>query len=138
MTDLAARPNTPLAFAPPIGLLAFAGWGLALFAAKFALDHSVARFGFGRGWAPWGYLVTSVPLSALIRRTSRTSFSPTAASSASPPLDGGRRTRIAGTTWYEHNLWPAGYWRVWSNHIIHRIHGRVLNHVKRLSEQASL
>ena len=50
------------------------------------------------------------------------------------PLDGGRRTRLEGTTWYEHNLWPAGYWRLWSDLIIHRIHGRVLGHVKRLAE----
>lgn len=50
------------------------------------------------------------------------------------PLDGGRRTRLEGTTWYEHNLWPAGYWRVWSDGIIHRIHGRVLGHVKGLAE----
>jgi hypothetical protein len=50
------------------------------------------------------------------------------------PLDGGKRTRLEGTTWYEHNLWPAGYWRVWSDAIIHRIHGRVLRHVKSLTE----
>jgi hypothetical protein len=50
------------------------------------------------------------------------------------PLDGGRRTRLEGTTWYEHNLWPAGYWRLWSDFIIHRIHGRVLTHVKGLAE----
>ncbi len=50
------------------------------------------------------------------------------------PLDGGGRTRLEGTTWYQHNLWPAGYWRLWSDLIIHRIHGRVLGHVKGLSE----
>jgi hypothetical protein len=50
------------------------------------------------------------------------------------PLDGGRRTRLEGTTWYEHNLWPARYWRLWSDAIIHRIHRRVLTHVKGLSE----
>jgi hypothetical protein len=44
------------------------------------------------------------------------------------------RTRLEGTTWYYHNLWPAGYWRVWSDYIIHRIHLRVLSHVKRLAE----
>ena len=53
------------------------------------------------------------------------------------PLDGGRRTRLEGTTWYEHNLWPAGYWRLWSDLIIHRIHGRVLTHVKGLAEASS-
>jgi len=44
------------------------------------------------------------------------------------------RTRLEGTTWYQHNLWPAAYWQVWSDAIIHTIHRRVLNHVKVLSE----
>jgi hypothetical protein len=52
------------------------------------------------------------------------------------PLDGGRRTRLEGTTWYRHHLWPAAYWRLWSDQIIHRIHIRVLTHVKQLSEAA--
>ncbi len=46
----------------------------------------------------------------------------------------GGRTRLEGTTWYQHGLYPAGYWRLWSDGIIHRIHLRVLEHVKRLSE----
>lgn len=46
------------------------------------------------------------------------------------PLDGGRRTRLHGSTWYKHGLEPAGYWRWWSDAIIHRIHGRVLEHIK--------
>jgi hypothetical protein len=50
------------------------------------------------------------------------------------PLPGGR-TRLEGTTWYVHNLWPAGYWQVWSDFIIHRIHQRVLSHIKTLSER---
>ena len=49
------------------------------------------------------------------------------------PLPGGR-TRLAGTTWYEHRMWPQTYWRWWSDFLIHRIHGRVLEHVKALSE----
>ena len=49
----------------------------------------------------------------------------------------GGRTRLEGTTWYRHNLWPAAYWRIWSDFIIHRIHLRVLNHVKMLSEATS-
>lgn len=47
----------------------------------------------------------------------------------------GHRTRLQGTTWYRHHMWPANYWRLWSDFIIHRIHLRVLNHVKELSEQ---
>jgi hypothetical protein len=53
------------------------------------------------------------------------------------PLDAGRRTRLKGTTWYRHHLWPAAYWRLWSDQIIHRIHTRVLEHVKALSEASS-
>ena len=51
------------------------------------------------------------------------------------PLDGGR-TLLEGTTWYYHHLWPADYWQLWSDHIIHTIHLRVLNHVKQLSERS--
>jgi len=43
-------------------------------------------------------------------------------------------TRLEGTTWYEHNLWPASYWQLWSNYIIHQIHMRVLRHIKTLAE----
>jgi len=48
--------------------------------------------------------------------------------------DGSVRTRLSGTTWYELDLHPAGYWRLWSDALIHRIHGRVLRHVAALSE----
>ena len=50
------------------------------------------------------------------------------------PLPGGR-TRLAGTTWYEHRMWPQTYWRWWSDFLIHRIHARVLEHVRDLSEK---
>jgi uncharacterized membrane protein YhaH (DUF805 family) len=46
----------------------------------------------------------------------------------------GSRTRLEGTTWYHHSLWPASYWQLWSDFIIHRIHLRVLNHVKNFAE----
>jgi len=49
------------------------------------------------------------------------------------PLSGGR-TLLIGTTWYRHHLWPAAYWRLWSDAIIHRIHLRVLRHIKAQSE----
>jgi uncharacterized membrane protein YhaH (DUF805 family) len=45
------------------------------------------------------------------------------------PLPGGR-TRLEGTTWYTHTIWPAQYWRLWSDYIVHRIHMRVLEHIK--------
>ncbi len=46
------------------------------------------------------------------------------------------RTRLVGTTWYTNRMWPAPYWGLWSDAIIHRIHARVLNHVKALAEQS--
>ncbi len=51
------------------------------------------------------------------------------------PLDGGRRTRLEGTTWYSHGLYPEAYWRWWSDALIHRIHRRVLDHIRDLSER---
>lgn len=52
------------------------------------------------------------------------------------PLPGGR-TRVEGTTWYRHRIWPADYWRVWSDWILHSIHTRVLLHVKREAERGA-
>jgi hypothetical protein len=46
-----------------------------------------------------------------------------------------RHTLLEGTTWYQHGLWPEMYWTIWSQAIIHRIHMRVLVHIKDLSEQ---
>lgn len=52
------------------------------------------------------------------------------------PLPHGR-TLLEGTSWYQHGLWPAPYWRLWSDAIVHRIHARVLEHIRMLSEQES-
>ncbi len=46
----------------------------------------------------------------------------------------GNRTRLEGSTWYDLRIYPAGYWRLWSDLLIHRIHTRVLEHVKRETE----
>jgi uncharacterized membrane protein YhaH (DUF805 family) len=46
----------------------------------------------------------------------------------------GGRTRLEGTTWYQHHMFPEAYWRFWGDYVIHKIHRRVLEHVKRLSE----
>ena len=43
-------------------------------------------------------------------------------------------TLLEGTTWYENRFWPTPYWHLWSDYIIHRIHTRVLSHIKTLSE----
>ena len=51
------------------------------------------------------------------------------------PLPGGR-TRLEGSTWYQMELGPAAYWKVWGDWILHAIHGRVLDHIKDLAEGA--
>jgi uncharacterized membrane protein YhaH (DUF805 family) len=43
-------------------------------------------------------------------------------------------TRLEGTTWYRNAIWPSLYWRIWSDYIIHRIHLRVLVHIKNEAE----
>ncbi|HEX2683928.1 MAG TPA: hypothetical protein VHL77_08340 [Ferruginibacter sp.] len=44
------------------------------------------------------------------------------------------KTLLTGTTWYAHKIKPAFYWRFWSNYIIHKIHNRVLAHIKKEAE----
>ncbi|MBK9730671.1 MAG: hypothetical protein IPO83_05200 [Chitinophagaceae bacterium] len=44
------------------------------------------------------------------------------------------KTLLEGTTWYYHNIKPAFYWQLWSDQIIHKIHDRVLTHIKTNSE----
>ena len=43
-------------------------------------------------------------------------------------------TKLLGTTWYSHDIWPGFYWRLWSDFILHKIHFRVLNHIKKEAE----
>lgn len=43
-------------------------------------------------------------------------------------------TLLEGTTWYTHDIWPTWYWRLWSDAILHRIHQRVLAHIKAEAE----
>ena len=45
------------------------------------------------------------------------------------------RTLLVGSSWYQHGLWPAQYWRWWSDAIIHRIHLRVMDHIKAEAEK---
>ena len=47
------------------------------------------------------------------------------------------RTVVEGTTVYTHDIAPDIYWRLFSDEIIHRIHLRVLNHIKEVSERSS-
>jgi hypothetical protein len=50
------------------------------------------------------------------------------------PLPNGN-TLLEGTTWYYHDIKPVFYWRQWSTFIIHKIHQRVLEHIKQQSEK---
>ena len=47
----------------------------------------------------------------------------------------GGRTRLEGSTWYVLDMGPAPYWKLWGDAIVHRIHERVLAHIKELSEE---
>lgn len=49
-----------------------------------------------------------------------------------PLPDGG--TRIVGRTRYALDMSPKAYWRAWGDGIIHRIHMRVLTHIKDMAE----
>lgn len=43
-------------------------------------------------------------------------------------------TLLKGTTWYINKIKPGMYWAIWSDYIVHKIHKRVLNHIKKVSE----
>ena len=47
----------------------------------------------------------------------------------------GGGTRLEGSTWYVLDMGPAPYWKLWGDAIVHRIHERVLAHIKKLSEE---
>lgn len=49
-----------------------------------------------------------------------------------PLADGG--TRLEGRTWYKLDIYPHAYWTLWTDWLLHRIHDRVLRHIKRLAE----
>ena len=47
---------------------------------------------------------------------------------------GHQRTRLEARTWYQLEIYPLGYWALWSDWIVHRIHLRVLKHIQRITE----
>ena len=47
-------------------------------------------------------------------------------------------TLLEGTTWYQDYFWPQAYWRPISDTIVHRIHTRVLEHVRKQAEAGVL
>jgi hypothetical protein len=44
-------------------------------------------------------------------------------------------TQLEGISFYRNSMWPAPYWRLWSDEVLHQVHLRVFNHVKALSEK---
>lgn len=44
-------------------------------------------------------------------------------------------TLLEGTTWYYNKIQPNAYWTLWSDYIIHKIHKRVLAHIKEQAEK---
>ncbi len=46
----------------------------------------------------------------------------------------GEQVVLEGTTWFTHSLSPQWYWGPISDYMIHRIHERVLNHIKQTVE----
>ena len=51
------------------------------------------------------------------------------------PLPNGG-TRLTGRSWYKLDMQPHAYWTIWSDWLVHTIHGRVLRHIKQISENA--
>ena len=45
-----------------------------------------------------------------------------------------KKTELEGTTWYTLKILPQVYWNLWSDFVIHKIHKRVLNHIKSSAE----
>ena len=43
-------------------------------------------------------------------------------------------TLLEGTTWYVNKIKPGFYWTLWSDYIVHKIHKRVLAHIKTQAE----
>jgi hypothetical protein len=88
---------------------------------RFRVTESAAPM---REWSPYGEIVTKHLHGYFISREGQ--FQLTRLPN--------NHTLVDGTSWYQHGLWPAEYWRWWSDAIIHRIHMRVLTHIKTLAE----
>ena len=53
------------------------------------------------------------------------------------PLPNGR-TRVEGTSWFQHDLWPQFYWAPLTREVVRELHVRVLQHIKVLAEQSAM
>ena len=89
---------------------------------RFSVTHNPAPM---REWSPYGHVSPKHLHGYLISKQGQFRLTRLA----------NDRTLLEGTTWYQHGLWPAEYWRWWSDAIIHRIHLRVLTHIRTLAEK---
>lgn len=62
-------------------------------------------------------------------------FHPERAQFTLTPLPHGG-TQLEGISWYRNDIWPAIYWRWWSDWMVHKIHLRVFEHIKHLAENS--
>jgi hypothetical protein len=46
------------------------------------------------------------------------------------------KTLVTRRTWYRHNLYPSGYWRLWCDFAASRVHRYVLGELKARAEKA--
>jgi len=46
-------------------------------------------------------------------------------------------TLLEGTTWYMNKIKPGFYWEIWSDYIVHKIHKRVLEHIRQQAEESN-
>ncbi len=49
----------------------------------------------------------------------------------------GNRTRLEGSTWYDIEMYPQFYWRLWADATVHAVHQRVFSHIKEKAEASS-
>ncbi len=79
-----------------------------------------------REWSPWGAIRPAHVMSA---------FSSERGEFSIETVPGGS-TLLIGRTWYRHNLFPQWYWGELTDVMIHAIHRRVLDHIRRRAEAA--
>jgi len=91
------------------------------------------RFAFGVSDEPLLMTETSPYGQIHVRHLDDHDFQPERADFVLTSLPNGG-TRLEGTTTYTNKMWPAVYWHLWTDAVVHSIHRRVFEHVKRLAE----
>lgn len=88
------------------------------------------------GKAPSGMLafIGIIPLTMWLERSSDLDVKPSKRGQFKLTALPNGNTLLEGATWYGHRIQPDFYWRWWSDHIIHKIHLGVLEHIKAQAE----